>query len=272
MSVSSPESALKTATAVDGVQIVYRVSGEGPGRVALTHSLAMDHRFWDLTAAELAGAGQVLVWDCRGHGGSSKPKGPYTCEGFADDLAAVLDAEGWDETVVAGASMGGCVTIAFAGRHPKRVKGVGLIDTTAWYGPTAPTDWEERAGKARDKGLASLVGFQRSRWFSEDFAARHPGVVERAVRVFNANDVDAYVETCRMLGRFDGREALSLIAAPTRILVGSKDYATPPPMAEALHAAIPQSTLQVLDGAAHLTPMERPDAAAAALRSLMAAA
>ena len=111
MPVSSTDPALKTATAPDGARIVYRVSGEGPGRVALTHSLAMDHRFWDRTAAELAGAGRVLVWDCRGHGASSKPPGPYTCEGFADDLATVLDAEGWDTTVVAGASMGGCVTL-----------------------------------------------------------------------------------------------------------------------------------------------------------------
>jgi 3-oxoadipate enol-lactonase len=264
-------SPLKTATTADGAQIAYHVRGEGPGRIALTHSLAMDHRFWDRVTAELAGAGQVLVWDCRGHGASSKPAGPYTCEGFADDLAAVLDAEGWTRTAVAGASMGGSVTIAFCGRHAERVSGVGLIDTTAWYGPTAPVDWEERAGKARTNGLPSLVGFQKSRWFSEGFREAHPEVVEAAVQVFNANDVDAYVETCRMLGRFDGREALARITAPTRILVGSQDYATPPAMAEALHAAIPQSFLQVLDGAAHLTPMEQPEAVAAALRTLMAA-
>ena len=184
----------------------------------------------------------------------------------------MLDAQGWARTVVAGASMGGCVTLAFAGRHADRVQGVGLIDTTAWYGPTAPADWEARAGKARDTGLASLVGFQKLRWFSEGFAQGHPDVVEGAVEVFEANDLDAYVETCRMLGRFDGREVLGRITAPTRILVGSKDHATPPPMAQAMHAAIPQSTLEVLDGAAHLTPMERPDAVARALCELMAVA
>ena len=266
------QTALKTATARDGAEIAYRVMGQGPGRIALTHSLAMDHRFWDRTAAELNGFGEALVWDCRGHGASSKPAGPYTCEGFADDLADVFDAVGWDAAVVAGASMGGCVTLAFAGRHSERVRGVGLVDTTAWYGPTAPADWEERAGKARANGLPSLVGFQKSRWFSEGFIAAYPDVVEGAVEVFNANDVDAYVETCRMLGRFDGREVLARISAPTRILVGSQDYATPPPMAQAMHAAIPQSSLEVLNGAAHLTPMERPDAVGAALRDLMAAA
>ena len=119
----------------------------------------MDHRFWDRTAAELAGVGELLVWDCPGHGASSKPAGPYTCEGFADDLADVFDAVGWDAAVVAGASMGGCITLAFAGRHAGRVKGVGLIDTTAWYGPTAPKDWEgaRREGSYQRSGEPGSV-------------------------------------------------------------------------------------------------------------------
>ena len=37
--------------------------------------------------------------------------------------------------------MGGCVTLAFAARHPKRVDGLGLFDTTAWYGENAPQAW-----------------------------------------------------------------------------------------------------------------------------------
>jgi 3-oxoadipate enol-lactonase len=264
-------SELKFATLRDGAEIAYRVlPGTGGGRIALTHSLAMDHRFWDRTAALLAPAGDVLVWDCRGHGASSKTDGPYTCEQFADDLAQVFDVVGWKTATVAGASMGGCVTLAFAAGHPDRVRGVGLVDTTAWYGDKAPEQWEERAQKAKAQGLDSLVGFQKSRWFSEPFIAAHPDVLEAAVEAFLANDIDAYVETCRMLGRFDKRSALSGFNTPTRILVGSLDYATPLPMAEAMAAAIPGATLRVLEGAAHLTPMERPDDVAADLRALMA--
>lgn len=259
------------AKAKDGTEIAYRVlPGHGGGRIALTHSLAMDHRFWDRTAALLADAGEVLVWDCRGHGQSTKTPGPYTGEQFADDLAAVLDAAGWDQCAIAGASMGGCVTLAFAAAYPQRVRGIGLIDTTAWYGADAPERWEERAEKARTSGMAVLVGFQKARWFGADFAAAHPEIVEASVEIFLENDLDAYVETCRMLGRFDKRDALPGFSAPTRIVVGSEDYATPLAMAEAMQAAIPGASLKVLPGAAHLTPIECPEIVAGELRQIMA--
>ena len=261
------------AKARDGASLAYRVRpGSGAGRIALTHSLAMDHRFWDRAAPCMGEAGEVLVWDCRGHGASTRSPGPYSCEQFAGDLADVLDAVGWDTASVAGASMGGCVTLAFAAAYPDRVRGVGLVDTTAWYGPQAPEQWEERAQKAKAGGMAALVGFQKSRWFSEGFLKAEPDVLDAAVQVFLDNDLDAYVETCRMRGRFDKRDARAGFKAPPRIVVGSQDYATPPQMAQAMHAAIPRSTLRVLDGAAHLTPMECPEAVAEELRQVMVAA
>jgi 3-oxoadipate enol-lactonase len=255
----------------DGTEIAYRLHrGSGPARFALVHSLAMDGSFWDLTAEHLTAAGDVLVHDCRGHGASSKGGGPYTGELFADDLADLLDAVGWRTAIVAGASMGGCVALAFAAAYPERLDGLGLFDTTASYGPDAPAQWEERAQKAVTDSLSALVNFQKSRWFSKAFADANPDVVARAVEIFLRNDVDSYVETCRMLGRFDKTGALAQIRVPTRILVGSDDYATPVAMAQAMHDAIPGASLTILPRAAHLTPIECAPAVAAELRTLAA--
>lgn len=248
----------KTAVAGDGTRLRYELRGVGPARVALTHSLAMTGAFWDQVASLLQGEAMVLTWDCRGHGGSDKPAGPYSVEGFADDLASIFEAVGWDDAVCAGASMGGTVTLAFAARHPSLVSGLGLIDTTASYGPAAPEAWEERGQKARAEGLASLTPFQQTRWFSDTFREANPDLVDQSIAVFCANDVDAYVETCRMLGRADLVAALSEIAVPTMILVGEEDYATPLAMAEAMHERISGSTLEVIPGARHLTPLECP--------------
>lgn len=265
----APHAPVAHATVRDGAAIAYRlIPGSGPARFALVHSLAMDHRFWEPVAARLADAGDVLLIDCRGHGASDRTGAPFTVEQFADDLADVMTAVGWDDAIVAGASMGGCIALAFAAAHPGRTRALGLVDTTAWYGEKAPEQWEERARKALDGGLAVLVGFQKSRWFSEGFALAHPQVVEDAVDVFLANDVPAYAETCRMLGRANKSAALAGFAMPTRIMVGSQDYATPPAMAEAMRDAIPGATLEVLDGAAHLTPLERVDDVARMLRAL----
>ena len=122
--------------------------------------------------------------------------------------------------------------------------------------------------KAEAEGLASLLPFQRTRWFGDEFRAKSPEVVEKAERIFLANATPAYVGTCRMLGAADLRSGLGGIRAPTAILVGAEDYATPPEMAEAMRSAMPGATLQVIENARHFTPLEIPDRIAAEIAAL----
>ena len=170
----------------DGTRIGYTLHGDknAPNRVALVHSVAMDREFWRPVAERLAAKAAVLTYDCRGHGASDKPAGPYTVELFADDLAELMDHVGWPSALVAGASMGGMVALAFAAIYPKRTAALGLIDTTAWYGPDAAKNWAERADKAVRSGLSSLIEFQTTRWFGDEFRADNPDVVKRCVDIF----------------------------------------------------------------------------------------
>jgi len=257
------------ATTRDGTRISYQlVPGNGRGRCVLVHSLAMDKSFWNSTVAALAGACDVLILDCRGHGKSDKPEGPYSVEQFADDIADVMDHVGWTSAVVAGASMGGCVTLAFAGRHPKRVDGLGLFDTTAWYGENAPEAWAERGNKALTEGLSSLVGFQKTRWFGDAFREANPVVLDAAIQVFLANDLNAYAATCTMLGAADLRAFLPKFDFPCEIKVGSEDYATPPEMAKYLADHIPGAKMEIMEGVRHFSPLEVPVVIADALKTL----
>lgn len=261
-----------TVATRDGTGIVYSLRpGTGGRRVALIHSLAMDRHFWTPVIDCLPDDISVLAIDCRGHGASGKPAGPYTVELFADDLVEVMDHLGWDDATVAGASMGGCVALAVAAGHPGRVNGLGLIDTTAWYGADAPGQWAERGQRAIEKGFSDLVGFQTTRWFTDPFRAANTAVVDRCVDVFVANDPAAYAETCTMLGACDMRPALPAIRVPTAIVVGREDYATPPEMAEAMRAAIPGATLTVIEDGRHLTPIEHPGRIARELSQVMEA-
>jgi 3-oxoadipate enol-lactonase len=261
-----------TFTTSDGTSIAFaRRPSPGPGapRLALIHSLALDRGVWDEVVARLEGEAEILTFDCRGHGRSDRRAGGYTAELFARDLAELLDGIGWQDTAVAGCSMGGCVALAFAGLYPTRVTALGLIDTTAWYGADAPATFRDRAAAARAKGMAGMAGFQVTRWFSDAFPAAHPEIVARAMSVFVANDFDCYAATCALLGDADLRPYLPEIRVPVAIVVGEEDYATPVAMAEYLHAQLPQSTLTVLAKARHLTPLEHPDRIAAELRALL---
>jgi 3-oxoadipate enol-lactonase len=261
---------LNQTTAKDGCRIAYRFWGDAKpkARFALVHSLAMDGAFWARTVEALGPGAEVLAIDCRGHGQSDKAPGPYAVETFADDLLAAMEDAGWQSATIAGASMGGCVALAFAAHHPERCSALGLIDTTAWYGDGAPEVWESRAQKALDGGIKALVDFQKTRWFSDEFRAAHPDRVDAAVKVFVANDLDAYAETCRMLGRADLRSALPDLTMPTAIVVGEDDYATPPAMAKEMQQSILGATLEVLPGVRHFTPLEIPERIAALLNRL----
>jgi 3-oxoadipate enol-lactonase len=263
---------LELAPTRDGTRLAYTLHGDknAKDRAVLVHSVAMDHEFWQPVAERLAPKAAVLTFDCRGHGGSDKPGGPYTIELFADDLAELLDHVGWSSALVGGASMGGMVALAFASIYPKRTAALGLIDTTAWYGPDAAKNWAERADKAVRSGLGSLIEFQTTRWFGDKFRAERADVVQRCTDIFLRNDVPAYVEACRMLGKADMRSALPRLKMPTAVVVGEEDYAAPPAMAKVLHLGIEGSTLKVLSKGRHLTPLEMPDIIAAELAALMA--
>lgn len=242
----------------------------GAPRLALIHSLALDRHVWDAVVQQLEGEAEILTYDCRGHGQSPKTPGPYTAQLFASDLAELFDRVGWDRAAVAGCSMGGNIAQAFAAAYPQRTTALGLIDTTASYGADAPAKFNERADTARANGMRGMIDFQLTRWFSDSFRANHPEVLRRTFDVFVANDLDCYAAACELLGAADTRAALATLDMPVAVVVGEEDYATPVAMARQLHDAIPQSTLTVIAGARHLTPIEFPDRIASELRGLLA--
>lgn len=242
------------------------------GQLLLLHSLAMDGGFWEPMLPYLTPYADVLLVDLRGHGKSPPIASGWSVADHADDLDALLTQVGWSRAVTAGASMGGCIALGFAGQYPQRVSGLGLIDTTSWYGPEAAKNWEGRAAQARAGGMQALVSFQIERWFSESFRNSGNPVIERALKTFLANDVASYEATCRMLGGFDGRAFLPKIACPTAVMVGERDYATPLAMAQALADGIKGATLTVLPNVQHFTPLEVPQQIAGHLATLIKSA
>ncbi|AUT65551.1 alpha/beta fold hydrolase [Paraburkholderia terrae] len=266
----SPDVVSSHVTVRDGTRIGYNLYGgkENTVRVVLVHSLAMDRHFWTPVVERLMPRAAVLAIDARGHGASDKPAGPYTVSLLAQDVYDVVRATDFRNVLIAGASMGGCVALEFAATYPDTIA-AGLIDTTAWYGETAPQDWDARAQKAEAGGLAPLVEFQTTRWFSDAFRAEHPDVVQRCVDTFLRNEVAPFAATGRMLGSFDGRALMRDVRVPTCVIVGEEDYAATPAMARALHEGIAGSTFTEIPQARHLTPLETPDIVARELHALL---
>ena len=263
-----------SATAPDGASIAYTLhkaeprNGSRP-RIALIHSLGLDRSFWSGVVPLLTPYADVLTFDCRGHGQSARVKMIYTPELFASDLASLLDHVNWPRAVIAGCSMGGCIAQAFAGVYPDRTEALAVMDSTAWYGPTAPKDWRDRAAVAATKGFEAMSAFQATRWVSDAFRQTHPDVIRANMDVFLGNDVDCYRATCEMLGDADLRHYHASMRMPVSVIVGEEDYATPVAMSEQIHEAVPHSTLSVLPHVRHLTPIECPELIAEKILALV---
>jgi 3-oxoadipate enol-lactonase len=241
--------------------MAVRRAGSGPP-VVLLHPLALSGEVWGPLTGALADRFEVFALDLRGHGGSGWDGRPFSIEELAGDVAAVLDALRVPAAGLLGLCMGGSVAVVFAGLFPTRAETLVLADTTAWYGDDAVAIWAERARRATDVPRSEQVPFQVNRWFTPAYQESHAAEVERLVQIFLRTDGRAHAASATALGRLDARPLLPAVTAPTLVMVGEDDYATPPAMAGALAGGIPGASLMCVPGLRHLSPIERPELAA----------
>lgn len=244
-------------------------AGSGPA-VVLVHAIGCDLRMWDELAASLIATGmRVVRVDVRGHGASPVPARPYSLQGLADDVANVLDRLGVEKAHWVGLSMGGMIGQAFALSHGKRLGKLVLANTTSSYGPEGRKMWEARAKAVEEGGMAAITELAMTRYFSEDFRARHADVVERVRERFLRTDSRGYIGCCDAIRDLDFIDRLAGIRARTLVIAGEKDAGTPPAMSEEMARRIPGARLAVIADAAHLSAVERPAEFAALVRGFL---
>ncbi len=240
---------------------------QGPAKapaIIFSNSLGTTHRMWDAVVDELAAEFRCIRTDTRGHGASDVPRNPYAIADLADDVLAILDHLDIGRVHLAGLSLGGMVGQAFAARHPDRISSLTLMATTAHF--PSPESWHERAALVRREGTQAILPATLERWFTAGFRAAAPAAVRAVATDFTAIDREGYAAACEAIAAMDLRPILSAIAAPTRIIAGAEDPATPLAMAEALREGIRESELVVLSPAAHLLAVEQPARVCAELR------
>jgi 3-oxoadipate enol-lactonase len=231
--------------------------------LVLANSVGSRPAMWDAQVPALAQRFRVLRYDHRGHGASPVPPGPYAMDDLGADVLALLDALELDQVAFCGLSMGGMVGMWVASEAPERIGRLALCCTSARLGP--PELWTDRAAAVRAGGMASIVEGVVDRWLTPGFAAAHPDVRARLEAMFVSNPPEGYARCCEAIAAMDLFERLGRIAAPTLVLSAEQDPATPPEHGDAIAAAIPGARHVVLPDAAHLAPVERPEAVTAAV-------
>lgn len=210
----------------DGARLNYRFDGPASAPVlVLSNSLGTNLGMWDPQLPAFARRFRVLRYDTRGHGASAVTPGPYTIERLARDAVQLLDALKIERAHFCGLSMGGMTGMWLGVHHAERIDRLVLCNTAAQIG--VPAVWNERIDKVQREGMAAVVDGVIERWFTSGFRERQPDAVQHVRRMIEATAPAGYAACCAAIRDMDQRESVSRIRAPTLVIAGTHDVATP---------------------------------------------
>ncbi len=240
------------------VRLAHERSGpRGAPVVVLTGSVGTNLSVWDAQARVLARRFDVVRCDLRGHGASPVPPGPYAIPELGGDLLALLDHLAIDRAALVGLSIGAMISIWAAAHAPGRTERLVACCTTARFGPDVAAAYQERAARVRAEGMAAIAGGVLERWFTPEFAIHRPATVQRIREAFIATPAEGYAGCCEALAALDLEPELGRVTAPTLVLAGERDPATPPAHGQAVADGIAGARFDLLADCAHLASIER---------------
>ena len=225
--------------------------------LVLGNSLGTSRAVWDRQVPALAAHFRLLRYELPGHGGSPSATGPYTIARLGAAVRSLMDRHGVDRAAYCGISLGGMIGIWLAATAPERICRLGLICTSAYLPPAS--GWLARADLVREAGMDSITQASIGRWFTPAFMRREPGVAAAFAADLRRTDPAGYAGCCAAIAKMDLRPELGDMCAPTMVIAGADDPATPPE-----HGALIAkdagggARLRVIRGAAHLANVAAP--------------
>ncbi len=246
---------------INGIDLYYEVKGDGPPLVMI-QGLGYSSRFWFEQVPELQKKFELVLFDNRDVGKSEILDQGYQIKDMARDVKGLVDELDLGRVNVLGLSMGGYIAQHFALEWPGLTDKMILVSTHAG-GPEYLAEtgdlWEEILDV---EGLTVREVYRKGYRYSvsEEFFADEEtieGLID--MKVEDAQPQDAYQRQFQAASEFDLSDRLNEIEAETLIIAGKEDRVVPTKFAEKLKEEIPNAGLQVVEGAAHLVHLEKPE-------------
>jgi pimeloyl-ACP methyl ester carboxylesterase len=249
---------------VDGLTINYDVQGDGETLLLIPYTSA-DHACYAFQLPAYTEHFSCVAIDLPGSGESDTPPGPYSTEGYADQVAAFLGAIGIERAHVAGMSLGAAVAMHLGARHPERVRSLSLHsgwDASDAYLKAVVEQWRTLASSLPT--IADVVIQGIFPWcFTPEMYAERPEFVDALVdfvRGRPAQPADGFLAQLDAVVAHDARTVLAEIRGPTLITVGARDLVCSRRFAGRLQGGIAGSELVVFDHLSHAGLHEDPEA------------
>ncbi|MEU6720612.1 alpha/beta hydrolase [Nonomuraea sp. NPDC046802] len=288
----------RTLITSDGKALHVEIDGpeDAEVTVVLCHGYCLSLESWHYQRKDLRENYRLVLWDQRSHGRSQRGSADdSTIDRLGDDLAEVIEQFVPGPCVLIGHSMGGMTIMALADRHPElfgdKIRAVALIATSAGKLAELTLGLPAMVSKVVHKVAPSTVSIlgkggalvDRTRRVGSDIAflmTRYmgfgdsknisPTVVDFAESMIRATPTEVVADFYPALMNHDKLSALDVLdPVPTAILVGDRDWLTPPDHSRAIAAALPKAQLTEVPDTSHLIQLERPGVVNDALRDLI---
>jgi pimeloyl-ACP methyl ester carboxylesterase len=227
--------------------------------LVLLHGFPLDRRMWEAQISELSSSYRVIAPDLRGFGQSQSDE-PFAIADLADDVHATLEKIGALPCVLAGLSMGGYVSLAYALKYSTDLRALILIDTR----PQADTP-DQRNGRTKmielacNEGSKAVTQQMIPKLLAEDVPHTRPAIANALLRMGQSLPpltIEHALEAMR--NRPDQSSRLSSIKTPTLVIVGDVDAIIPVDVARSMQQSIPGAQLAIIKASGHMSPMEQP--------------
>jgi 3-oxoadipate enol-lactonase len=242
--------------AINNIEMYYEITGQGEPFL-LIHGLGSSTRDWEDMIPFLSDF-QIITIDLRGHGRSSKPKGPYSAKMFANDIISLLKKLEISSAHILGISLGGGIALQIAVDYPEFVKTLIVINSTA---EARADSFKMKMEAFKRKLIVRLVGMRK---MGEVLAPKlfiKPEQEEQRTKLIERwaeNDKKAYIASFGAILGWSVKKDLPNIKCPTLIIGSDEDY-SPSEVKREYTALIPNAKFVEIEDARHAVTVEKPE-------------
>ncbi|WP_050476136.1 3-oxoadipate enol-lactonase [Herbaspirillum rhizosphaerae] len=246
----------------------YTLEGPPDAPVLMfSNSLGTTMSLWESQARALRAHYRILRYDTRGHGESPGAADSLTLAQLGQDVIDLLDRLKLDKVNFCGISMGGIIGLWLGIHAGDRLQRLIVANSAARIG--AEEGWRSRAAQVAGNGMDGVADGAAGRWFTPEFIARAPVLVDAMVSDLRHCSPRGYAACCTALAVADLRDQVSRIEAPTLLVAGRHDPVTTVADARFLQDKIAGAEYLEL-AASHLSNVEASEEFTAGLERFLA--
>lgn len=245
----------------NGIQIGYELDGRrGAPWVTFITGIANDTTMWDGQVPGLEKDFRILRLDSRGHGGSEATEGDYTFDMLIGDVLGAWDALDIQKTHLVGLGLGGSTSIGIGIRHSDRLLSLVPTACRAVMTPELASRWPGLIAAVKEGGMEAVAEPTVQRWFTKEFKAANPDVLEAVRYQIRRTDPNGYYGCIAAFLSLDfTQEGVHNISVPTHFISGANDQSGgPSEVMQGLAEVVPGAVHTAVRNAAHICNIQNP--------------